>query len=143
MYVALWPTKLICTYLAFTEKGAHFPTWQNFNKNRSFFPNDIHAIFYKNKLYKNTEAQIWTKIKNKLRTSPTWNSQMFCFVNWSNLDRTPDIEMVKFLCTRLTGKIVRWQKLLGLKPYTVWNSLSFEPIKNRIKNIWAWNRPKI
>ena len=26
--------------------------------------------FYKNKLYKNTEAQIWPKIKNKLRTSP-------------------------------------------------------------------------
>ena len=30
----------------------------------------IHAFFYKNKLYKNTEAQIWPKIKNKLRTSP-------------------------------------------------------------------------
>ena len=27
----------------------------------------IHAFFYKNKLYKNTGAQIWPKIKNKLR----------------------------------------------------------------------------
>ena len=28
----------------------------------------IHASFYKNKLYKNTEAEICLKIKNKLRT---------------------------------------------------------------------------
>ena len=25
-------------------------------------------FFYKNKLYKNTQAEIWPKIKNKLRT---------------------------------------------------------------------------
>ena len=32
---------------------------------------------------------------------------------------------------------------MTFKPYTVWNSLSFEPIlKEQNKNIWAWNYEK-
>ena len=56
----------------------HFPmqerTWI-FNTHRVFFflnpvinPLYLHAFFYKNKLYKNTQAEICPEIKNKLRT---------------------------------------------------------------------------
>ena len=41
-----------------------------YNKHSFGAPKCIHAFFYKNKLYKNTKAQIiWPKIKNRLRTS--------------------------------------------------------------------------
>ena len=58
---------------------------------------EIHAFFYKKKLYKNTQAEICPKIKNKLRTMTMLN---FDQKNLKNLFN-PCTEIEMYMKTKL------------------------------------------
>ena len=125
---------------------------------------DTRLFFYKNKLYKNTQAEIYPKIKNKLRTITRlkfWSEKFkkFTFILVHRLRCTWTQNLSKF---SLVIPIGRWKSDMQVGHVRERSVDSFKHIflsailhilfgatnslsgnKNNLRTIWGWNRQKI